>query len=265
MVDTVYITIPERKRSIDKSEMMMLDMLSNFDWKRPICFTQVYILQDFGLLDYLQYDGYSYRLVPIYTPYHSSWEIGRIDSEQTYPLMMETLRFGNLADEKVNADFFTQYNLTASKAREGYARVAKQLIREGKDKEAKQLLDRGMELLPSPKIRYTDANTVPFIEAYYSINETEAADKLLKSYAETLIEGIEYYLQFDEAKAVLVSGQITDRMDSLSELYYLAAYSKRDELLKFFNDYYRTFGYTDDELIMPGTDPAKLLDSEQIE
>jgi hypothetical protein len=44
----------------------------------------------------------------------------------------------------------------------------------------------------------------------------------------------------------------------------LAAYSKRDELLKFFNDYYRTFGYTDEELIMPGTDPAKLIDSEQI-
>ena len=264
MVDTVYITIPERKRSIDKSEMMMLDMLSNFDWKRPICFTQVYILQDFGLLDYLQYDGYSYRLVPIYTPYRSSWEIGRIDSSETYPLMMETLRFGNLADEKVNADFFTQYNLTASKARDGYARVAKQLIREGKDNEAKLLLDKGLELLPSPKIRYTDANTIPFIEAYYSINETQKADELLKAYAETLIEGIEYYLQFDEVMATLVSSQITDRMDSLSELYYLAAYSKRDELLKFFNDYYRTFGNTDEELIMPGTDPAKLIDSEQI-
>ena len=87
---------------------------------------------------------------------------------------------------------------------------------------------------------------------------------MLKAYAETLIEGIEYYLQFDEVMATLVSSQITDRMDSLSELYYLAAYSKRDELLKFFNDYYRTFGYTDEELIMPGTDPAKLIDSEQI-
>ncbi|MBQ5914347.1 MAG: DUF2723 domain-containing protein, partial [Alistipes sp.] len=185
-------------------------------------------------------------------------------SSETYPLMMETLRFGNLADEKVNADFFTQYNLTASKARDGYARVAKQLIREGKDNEAKLLLDKGLELLPSPKIRYTDANTIPFIEAYYSINETKKADELLKAYAETLIEGIEYYLQFDEVMATLVSSQITDRMDSLSELYYLAAYSKRDELLKFFNDYYRTFGYTDEELIMPGTDPAKLIDSEQI-
>ena len=58
MVDTVYINISPKKRSIDKSEMMLLDLLANFDWKRPISFTQVYILQDFGLLDYLQFDGY---------------------------------------------------------------------------------------------------------------------------------------------------------------------------------------------------------------
>lgn len=66
MVDTIYLELP--KRTIDKSEMMLLDMLAHFDWKRPIHFTQVYILQSLGLLNYLQFDGYSYRLVPIYTP-----------------------------------------------------------------------------------------------------------------------------------------------------------------------------------------------------
>ena len=35
------------KQRIEKSEMMLLDLLSNFDWNRPICFTQVYILQDY--------------------------------------------------------------------------------------------------------------------------------------------------------------------------------------------------------------------------
>lgn len=43
MVDTIYLELP--KRTIDKSEMMLLDMLAHFDWKRPIHFTQVYILQ----------------------------------------------------------------------------------------------------------------------------------------------------------------------------------------------------------------------------
>ncbi|MBQ2033628.1 MAG: hypothetical protein II217_04530, partial [Alistipes sp.] len=117
IVDTVYINIAAHKNRLDKSEMMMLDLLANFEWNRPICFTQVYILQDFGLLDYLQFDGYSYRLVPIYTPYKSAWDIGRIDTEWTAPLLMEKFRFGNLADPDVLVDHFTQYNLSASKAR----------------------------------------------------------------------------------------------------------------------------------------------------
>ena len=264
MVDTVYINISERKRSIEKSEMMLLDLLANFDWKRPICFTQVYILQDFGLLDYLQYDGYAYRLVPILTPYQSSWEIGRIDTEWTYPRLMETFRYGNLADEDVHVDHFLQYNIAASKAREGFARVAKELIREGKNEEALKALDRGLEVLPSPKIRYTDANTYPFIEAYYALGEMEKGDKLLTDYATVLMEYMEYYLLFDGYKANLVEGEIRNRMDSLTELYYLAAFTKRNDLIEWFNKYYRTFGYTDEELIKPGEDVNEIMDSPEV-
>ena len=264
MVDTVYINISERKRTIEKSEMMLLDLLANFDWTRPICFTQVYILQDFGLLDYLQYDGYAYRLVPILTPYQSAWEIGRIDTDWTYPRLMETFRYGNLADEDVHVDHFLQYNISASKAREGFARVAKQLIREGKNEEALKALDKGLEVFPSPKIRYTDANTYPFIEAYYGLGEMEKGDKLLTDYANVLIEYMEYYLLFDGYKANLVANEIRDKMDSLSELYYLAAFAKRNDIIEWFNKYYRTFGYTDEELIKPGEDVNEILDSPEV-
>ena len=260
MVDTVYINIAERKQRIEKSEMMLLDLLANFDWNRPICFTQVYILQDFGLLDYLQFDGYAYRLVPILTPYRSSWDIGRIDTDVTYPLLKDVFRYGNLAEEGVHADHFTQYNLSASRARESFARVAKQLIREGKEDKALELLDRGLEVLPSPKIRYSDANTYPFIEAYYSLSEWEKGDDLMQHYLQTLIEYIEYYLQFDGMQANLVGNIIQDKMDSLFELYYLAAYAQRDEIVRSLNDYLKTFGYTDEELIQPGSEPDELMD-----
>ena len=265
MVDTVYINIAERKQRIEKSEMMLLDLLSNFDWNRPICFTQVYILQDFGLLDYLQFDGYAYRLVPILTPYRSSWDIGRIDTDVTYPLLKDTFRYGHLAEDGVNADHFTQYNLSASRAREAFARVANQLIREGKEDKALELLDRGLEVLPSPKIRYSDANTYPFIEGYYSLEEWEKGDELLQNYLQTLIEYIEYYLQFDGMQANLVGNIIQDKMDSLMELYYLAAYAQRDEIVIAINDYLRTFGYTDEELIQPGTDPTEMMDVPLVE
>ena len=122
MVDTVYINL--RKNSIDKTQLMILDMLANFDWKRPLYMTQVYILQDFGLMDYLQFDGYAYRFVPILTPVQNPWEIGRIDADYAAPLLKETFRYGNLADPRVYADYFIQYNLSASHARDAFARVA---------------------------------------------------------------------------------------------------------------------------------------------
>ena len=52
------------------------------------------------------------------------------------------------------------------------------------------MLDRGLEVLPSPKIRYTDANTYPFIECYYLLEDYDKGDALLKDYAETLKEYI---------------------------------------------------------------------------
>jgi hypothetical protein len=261
MVDTVYINISERKRYMDKSEMMLLDMLANFDWNRPISFTQVYILQDFGLLDYLQFDGYAYRLVPILTPVRSSWDIGRIDADYAYPLLMETFRYGNMADEDVLADHFTQYNLSASRAREGFARVAKQLAREEDKERALALLDRGLEVLPSPKLRYSDNNTVPFIEGYYILEEWEKGDALVKKYADVLKEYIEYYLQFDGYQSQMVSDVISEKMDSLMELYYIVGYAQRSELINYFNEYLRTFGYTEDELIHPDVEKGELMDA----
>lgn len=247
MVDTVYINI--EKNSIDKPEMMLLDLLANFDWKRPIFFTQVYVLQNLGLLDYLQFDGYAYRLVPILTPYKSSWEIGRIDPDYAYPLLMDTFRYGNLADPRVYVDFFTQYNLSVSRSREAFARVAKELIRRGDDERALKLLDRGLEVLPPSQIRYTDANTYPFLEAYYALGEVEKGDRLLMDYAQTLIEYIEYYLQFGGVEGDLVTGILDEKFDSLSQLYYLAGYAGRRDVVSYFNDYYRSFGAEDSDLI----------------
>ncbi len=115
MVDTVYINL--RKSALDKSQLMILDMLANFDWKRPIYMTQIYIFQDLGLLDYLQFDGYAYRFVPILTPVDNPWEIGRVDVDYAVPLLRDTFRYGNLADPDVYVDYFLQYNLSASHAR----------------------------------------------------------------------------------------------------------------------------------------------------
>ena len=260
IVDTVYINL--RKNALDKSQLMLLDMLANFDWKRPIFMTQVYVFQDFGLLDYLQFDGYAYRFVPILTPMENPWEIGRIDTDYTLPLLKDTFRYGNLADPDVYVDYFLQYNLAASHARDSFARVAKELLRENRPQEAVELLDLGLERLPTSQIRFLDTNTYPFLEAYYAASAMgvpEAADKgdaLLTEYARTLIEYIDYYLRFDGVQGDMVAGVMEDKIEELGDLYYLASYAGRRGIVAELNDYYRSLGISEENLVDVGDKPA---------
>ena len=248
MVDTVYINL--NATSLSRSELMLLDMFAHFDWKRPIYFTQVYVLQKFGLLDYLQFDGYAYRFVPILTPYKDSWSIGRIDADYAYDKLMNTMRYGNLNNPKVYVDYFTQYNLSVSRAREAFARVAREYIKQGNAYRAEELLDRGLAVLPINQIRFSEANTVPFIECYYDLGLNEKADNLLMAYGDNLIDYIEYYLQFEDVQGDLVEDILYDKLDELSRLYYLAAYYDREEVVYGINEYYRTLGAEDKDLIL---------------
>ena len=259
MVDTVYMNL--RKSSLEKNELIILDLLANFDWKRPIYTTQPYIMENLGLLDYLQYDGFSYRLVPILTPATDVLDIGRIDPEYTAPLLLgesdRAFRYGNLADPRVYADYFIQYNLGATHARNAFARVAKEYLRRGDTERAMQLLDRGLEVLPTSRIRFTESNTTPYLEAYYAagILGAEGADAkgdaLMREYIDTLIEYIEYYLRFDGIQADMVNDILSDKYNKLWNLYDLAVYAGRHEIVNYLNAYLRTLGVTDAELTIP--------------
>ena len=248
MVDTVYINLTAS--SLTRSDLMLLDMFANFDWKRPIYFTQVSMLSTFGLLDYLQFDGYAYRFVPILTPYKDSRNIGRIDADYVYDKLMNVMRYGNLADPRVYVDEFTQYNLKVSRAREAFARVAREYIMSGNDKRAEELLDRGLEVLPISQLRFTEPNTYPFIECYYEMGLNSKGDALAKAYITNLIEYIDYYMQFDGNMIAMIESTIYDKLDELELVYCLAAKYQRDEVVQTVNNYYRSLGYTDEELLL---------------
>ena len=253
MVDTVYITL--KKSSLSRSELMLLDMFANFDWKRPIYFTQAYMLNAFSLIDYLQFDGYAYRFVPILTPFEDSWEIGRVDADYAYDVLMNKTKHGGISNPKVYVDSFMHHNIMVARTREAFARVAKSFILQGEYEKAEQLLDRGLQVLPPQQIRFTMENTYPFLEGYYSLGADDKADNLLMAYADTLISYIEYYLQFGGFYGELVTDIIDEKLSDLSELYYLAGVADRKEVVRSLNDYYKeAFGLTDEDLMNPDTE-----------
>ncbi|HAV54246.1 MAG TPA: hypothetical protein DCX41_04855, partial [Aequorivita sp.] len=88
-----YIDINLKGDVIYKNRMMMLDIIANNNWERPIYFSGGSFGDDdyLWMKDYLQLDGVVYKLVPIKTPLNkrSPFDMGRIDTEKMYNIVMD--------------------------------------------------------------------------------------------------------------------------------------------------------------------------------
>ena len=229
------ITLELKGETISKPEVMILDLLANWNWERPIYFTQPSLLQNIGLLDYLQYDGYAYRFVPIKTKVESSLEIGRIDVDYLYTNLMEKFRYGNVADPDVYVDNFSRYNIRSVQIRLGFARLAMGLLQRGDKEGAVEVLDRGLEVIPLTQVGWGDGGNFDFemlayIDAYYLAGETERGDELLLQFATDVAEHVLYYSSFPENRIGLVAEQLDTAYSMLAQLYMLAEDSGRTEI-----------------------------------
>ncbi len=227
MVDTVYMSV--NSNVIGKNELMLIDLFANFDWKRPIYFTQLSTLQKFGLLDYLQFDGLAYRFVPIKTQTENRRERGRIDTEYLYSKLMNEFKYGNISDPDVYVDYFVDLNMNASDIRFAFPRLAKELLIEGDTTRAIEVLDRGLEVMPISRLKHDANTTISMIQVYYAANAFDKGNVLMDDYTRVLEEYIDYYVTFPNSKADLISNDFNYNLQLLSNLYSIAEESGQKE------------------------------------
>jgi hypothetical protein len=85
---------------------MMLDIVANNNWKRPIFFSPGAFDDEDWMKEYLQLDGMVYKLVPIKTTIPkdgSPLDMGQIDSEKMYTNVMKW-DWGNSDSNKIYHD-----------------------------------------------------------------------------------------------------------------------------------------------------------------
>ena len=188
-----HIDIDLPKTGITKNQLLMLDILANNDWTRPIYFTggsyedSEYI----WMKEYLQLDGLVYKLVPIKTPLNPNnpYLMGRIDSDLMYNIVKQW-SWGNSSDSEIYHDPETRKNSISF--RSNMARLAEQLIYEGKSKKAKEIIDLAQEKMPIDKFGYYSL-LVPFIDNYYKISEIKSAQKLAHQVSEKYSDRLNYF------------------------------------------------------------------------
>ena len=251
MVDTVYLNINPNKHYLTRDELMLIDLLANFDWKRPIYFTQFSSPASLGLKDYLQLDGFAYRFVPIRTPSAPAkktsdyLKVGRIDSEYLYDKLMNQFRYGNIDDPRVYADHTIQTNFRATFTRGLYAQLADQLLAEGDTTRAVEVLDSVVRRIPFSQIRHDYLTTIPLIESYYKAGAFDKGNAILEDYAQNLEQYIDHYLRFTGKTKELVEPQLYDNLQNLLELHQTAADFGQQEQIERLDQYFQSIGLTD--------------------
>jgi hypothetical protein len=237
--DTVVIRL--KNNQLDRSELMILDLLANFDWKRPLYVTSPSLVTAFGLENYLQFDGFAYRIVPIHTPFSYS-DPGRIDTEYLYERLMKTFRYGNVKDPRVYIDATIVNSFEATHSRDAYGRLAKALVAEGDTIRAREVLAYGLQEIPFSQLPHSYLSTIPVIEAYYVIGDPETANRILNEYASRLKQHVTYMMGFPTAKRDLVFPEIRRKAAELFELYNVAGENGQTQIVAELDEYFKNLG-----------------------
>jgi len=146
IVDYIDITLPN---AIDRARIVMLAILANNDWKRPIYFTggSMDATEYIWMKDYLQLDGLVYKLVPIKTEIDKNhpYDMGRIDTDLMCNIVKKWT-WGNMGKPNIYLDPETRKNSIIFRG--NIARLTEKLIAEGKNAQAKEMLDIAMKNMP---------------------------------------------------------------------------------------------------------------------
>jgi hypothetical protein len=191
IVDYIDIDLPTS--GLYKNRLMMLDILHNNDWERPIYFTggSYDDSEYFWMKDYLQLDGLVYKLVPIKTPItpNNPYQMGRIDANLMYDIVMKW-DWGNSDSPDIYHDPETRKNSISF--RSNITRLANALLEEDQAEKAIAVLDLTMEKMPIETFGYYSLVT-PIASAYYRAGATEKAQQIVQKIAAGYQEYMRYY------------------------------------------------------------------------
>ena len=188
-----YIDIDLPESGITKNQMMMLDILANNDWKRPIYFTGgSYEASEYmWMKEYLELEGLVYKLVPIRTELskNNPYLMGRLDSQNMYAAVQKW-DWGNSQDPGIYHDPETRKNSITY--RSNLARLAEQLIHEGQKEKAMEIMDLALEKMPVDFFGYYSL-LVPFVDGYYRLGAVDKARALSQQLAQKHQERLRYF------------------------------------------------------------------------
>ena len=202
--DQITLTIPKDKSYLTKPELFMLDLLSNYQWDRPINLLSMGGDINVGLKDYLMYEGFSYKFVPIKNKMKST-EIGFADPEDLYNKMKNVSTWDALKRTDYFVDYQNFYTFCGVLSqRQIFVNVAKEMLKIGDSARAVEMLDMCQEAVPAENypldMTYlgfsNEYMVIDMIETYYNAGADDKALDLSRRLADELFVSTEFFIEY---------------------------------------------------------------------
>ena len=233
-------TIPDRmvislagKRALYKNDLMMLEMLAQCNWTRPL-----YVAATVGSDNYMNLgdnfvqEGLAYRITPFTTNKPGA---KNFDTEKTYNNVMNRFKFGGLdkkglyIDETIMRMCYTHRNL--------FAQLALALIREGKNDKALKVLRKAEKSMPEYNVPNTFVSgSADLARAYALIGCKADAARILRQVWNNAKQYADYYVSQEGSRFDMC------QTDVMRQLYYMQGISDIAQLVdaKMANEWLKT-------------------------
>jgi hypothetical protein len=196
-----------RKQILLKNQLMVLDLLANFNWDRPIYFAVTTGPDSYlNLQNYFQLEGLTYRLVPIYTKNENPNLYGRVGTDVMFDNVMNKFRWGNMESE---GDIYLDENILrmTTNLRLQLSSLADALTEEGRKDDARAVLDLTMEKMPERNVPF-DRIMLPVIESYYKAGDTAKANQFAERLFTVMEENLAWYVSLEPKFADKISNDM---------------------------------------------------------
>jgi tetratricopeptide (TPR) repeat protein len=223
MLDTIRWTVGGQ--IFQKSDLMVFDLLANFNWERPIYFSGTYgIGANKDLARYMISDGLVNRLTPI------EQENNSVDVERTYKYVMETFSWGNMSKPGILVDYHTYREV--SHMRSMCNLLAINLIADGDKKRAIEVLDKCLKEIPYTNAPLSDQDFY-FALNYFDAGANEKGLEIVKELTRMYVSDLRYLLSFNDKHKMQELYNISDKAEQLANRLpqLLARYDVDDKVL----------------------------------
>ena len=237
--DQLYITTPageqmmlKKKRMYTRSEMMIMEMIEQNDFNRPMYFCAT-VGNDYylGLEPWLELTGLTYQI----TPTRSADGQPRVNTEKMYENMLHKFQYGNMNIPGIYID--ENLMRMCRTHRMMFAQLAEQLLRENQREKALEVLDFAEQQLPGYNIPY-DYTSATMAGLYFILKEDEKALAIMDNVANTCAEYIRFAHSLNKRQREVMESTTGRQAAILSYvLQTCERYGHRELVEKYYADY----------------------------